>query len=71
MGIFAAFRYKKVSPASFNFILIGAIFFMLSDTLLAFNKFTNPLPLAGFLIMSTYIVAQYLIAEGSIEQLKK
>ena len=70
MGIFAALRYKKVSPVSFNFILIGAIFFMLSDTLLAFNKFMNPLPLAGFLIMSTYIAAQYLITEGSIEQLK-
>jgi uncharacterized membrane protein YhhN len=39
---------------------------MLSDSLLAINKFMKPLPLASLAIMTTYILAQYLIVEGFI-----
>jgi hypothetical protein len=46
----------------------GALFFMLSDSLLAINKFYRPFPLAGFLIMLSYIVAQYLIVIGTKEE---
>ena len=36
---------------------------MLSDSLLAINKFALPLPMAQFWVLATYYVAQLLIAE--------
>jgi len=56
-----------------NYILFGAIFFVLSDSLLAINKFHSPISLASFLIMSTYLVAQFLLVLGilKIEQKKE
>lgn len=53
------------SPA--NAILSGAIFFVSSDSILAFNKFYAPVPLASFLIMITYLVAQYFITVGILK----
>lgn len=47
-----------------GWIIAGAGFFVLSDSLLAWNKFHSPLPLASLLIMLTYIAAQYAIAKG-------
>jgi uncharacterized membrane protein YhhN len=41
---------------------IGGVFFMASDTLLAFNKFNAPVPLSALLILATYWLAQGLIA---------
>ncbi|MBL0049036.1 MAG: lysoplasmalogenase [Bacteroidetes bacterium] len=70
MGIASAMRYNSVSKMSFSLILSGAICFMLSDTLLAFNKFYAPFNFAGISIMASYILAQYLIVEGSIAELK-
>lgn len=57
-------------PAN-KYILIGAIFFVTSDSILAFNKFYFPLPNNSFLIMSTYLVAQYLITSGILNLNKK
>lgn len=42
-------------------VALGAGFFMLSDTLLALNKFVAPLPLAPLWVLSTYYAAQILI----------
>lgn len=42
-------------------VALGAGFFMLSDTLLALNKFVVPLPLAPLWVLSTYYAAQILI----------
>ena len=55
------FSWQKPTNAV---ILIGAIFFVTSDSILAINKFYSPLPSASFLIMFTYSVAQYLITSG-------
>jgi uncharacterized membrane protein YhhN len=52
-------------------ILNGAIAFVTSDSLLAINKFYNPLPNATFLIMVTYIFAQYLITLGILKMNEK
>ncbi|HSI55901.1 MAG TPA: lysoplasmalogenase family protein [Ramlibacter sp.] len=43
-------------------VAVGAAFFMLSDSLLATNKFAMPLPMAQFWVLVTYYVAQVLIA---------
>ena len=45
-------------------ILIGAIVFVASDSILAFDKFYQKLELSSILIMSTYLLAQYLIVKG-------
>ena len=58
------------SPAN-AWILRGAILFVLSDSILAFNKFYAPIPYASFFLMLTYIAAQYLIVRGSAEPNRK
>lgn len=40
------------------FLLTGALSFVISDSLLAVNKFYAPFPNAGFFIMVTYLYAQ-------------
>jgi len=67
MVMTALFRYGRTTSKSFWQIFSGALLFMTSDSLLAINKFYTPLPLAGLLIMTTYICAQFLIVEGAIE----
>jgi uncharacterized membrane protein YhhN len=62
MGIFAACR--KTNNLSYTFVLIGSIFFIISDSLIAFNKFYAPLPASSFWVMSTYGLAQFLIVLG-------
>lgn len=43
----------------------GGLFFMLSDTLLAFNRFHTPIPLSGLWVLGTYYVAQFLFARST------
>ncbi len=57
MGISASFR----SPL----VLTGALIFMLSDSMIAINKFLQPIPGSNYWIMITYYLAQYLIAKGT------
>jgi uncharacterized membrane protein YhhN len=51
-----------IDASIFRPLLAGVLLFLLSDTLIAVNKFLTPLPLAGLAIMATYLLAQYLIA---------
>jgi len=64
MAIFALNRKDRVPETSFTPCFLGALLFILSDSLLAFDKFLLPVPYAGALVMSTYVAAQYLIIEG-------
>jgi uncharacterized membrane protein YhhN len=64
MALQALFRFGYTNKKSFTLIFIGALFFMISDSLLAINKFLTPVPLASLGIMFTYMLAQYLIVEG-------
>ena len=48
----------------YHAVLVGAVFFISSDSILAFNKFYQPIPQASFLIMTTYLLAQYSIVWG-------
>ncbi|MCM2355459.1 MAG: lysoplasmalogenase family protein, partial [Arenimonas sp.] len=43
-------------------VAAGALLFMASDTLLAFDRFVQPLPLAPLAVLGTYYAAQWLIA---------
>jgi uncharacterized membrane protein YhhN len=42
-------------------VAVGAGFFMLSDALLATNRFAQPLPMAQLWVLATYYIAQILI----------
>jgi len=66
MVLQSIFRYGRTSGKSFWLIASGATSFMLSDSLLAINKFSQPIPQAGILVMTTYIAAIYLITQGAI-----
>jgi uncharacterized membrane protein YhhN len=66
MMLSAINRFWQVEQSSFRWVFFGALFFMISDSILAFNKFTDPIPNAGFWIMSTYCLAQYLIVRGVV-----
>lgn len=51
-------------------MLAGAALFVLSDSVLAINKFYQPFEPAGLVIMLTYGAAQYFIVKGAIEYLR-
>jgi uncharacterized membrane protein YhhN len=55
--------YKTGRPANVYFVA-GALCFVISDSLLAINKFVSPFALAGVFIMATYCVAQFCIVKG-------
>ena len=52
-------------------IVLGAFFFILSDSLLAINKFYTSFAGAGLLVMLTYGMAQFFIVRGSILAFQK
>ncbi len=62
----ALWQYQKLENKTAVFFILGAFFFVVSDSILAINKFRNAFETAGILIMTTYIVAQLLIVEGAI-----
>jgi len=47
-----------------KWIMIGAILFVLSDSMLAINLFHHRSTLGGMSIMLTYVLAQYCLTEG-------
>lgn len=64
MTITARKRWKKASSDSFWLVMIGASFFVVSDSLLAINKFVGEFDFNGPAIMVTYLLAQFLLVEG-------
>ncbi len=60
--------FLKVNKKAALYYWLGATAFVVSDTLLAVNKFYQPFAYAGILIMLTYCAAQYLITRGYIQQ---
>jgi uncharacterized membrane protein YhhN len=73
MAAFALLRFGRANQQSFILTFIGACIFVVSDSLIAINflALTTPMPQAGFLIMSTYIAAEFLIAQGILEHFRK
>ncbi len=70
-GVVSLINYLETKSNKSLWILIGALFFMISDSLLAINKFYLPKEIFGVLIMSTYIIAQYLIYRSLILETEK
>jgi uncharacterized membrane protein YhhN len=46
----------------------GVILFLISDSILAVNKFKSPVPMRGYLVWGTYSLAQYVIVIGFLRE---
>ena len=57
MGMCASLQKREGLP----FFVIGAVLFILSDSILAYCKFVAPLPGRDILVMGTYYAAQLLL----------
>lgn len=64
MTLSAVYRYGRTGVNGYNQVVMGALLFILSDTLLAINKFHTPMENEGIWIMSTYLLAQWNIING-------
>lgn len=60
--------YYRVNSKAAACYITGALAFVVSDSLLAINKFYTAFPYSGLLIMLTYCAAQYFIVRGYIQQ---
>jgi len=64
MGWMASVRQVTAREPGGRWVLIGALWFILSDSILAYNRFVAPIPASALLIMGTYAAAQYFIVRG-------
>ncbi len=71
MAIIALNRQGTVSKMSFQFVTIGAVLFLVSDSLLAWNKFVEPIDHSPIYILSTYALAQLAIVRGVLVQVRE
>ncbi|MDX1829198.1 MAG: lysoplasmalogenase [Lutibacter sp.] len=70
-GVVSLINYLQKKSVKSFLMLVGAVVFITSDSLLAINKFYNPNKIFEVLIMVTYIVAQYLIFKSMVLSPKK
>jgi sterol desaturase/sphingolipid hydroxylase (fatty acid hydroxylase superfamily)/uncharacterized membrane protein YhhN len=59
-------RAKHLGTAGSHWLAWGSVLFMLSDTLLAVDKFVSPMPVAGLWVLTTYYLAQGFIVQGRL-----
>jgi uncharacterized membrane protein YhhN len=53
-----------VLPRSARLAAIGAVLFMVSDSLLAWDRFAGGVPARALLVLGTYYAAQWCIARS-------
>jgi uncharacterized membrane protein YhhN len=66
MAVQALNRHKKTTARSFELVMLGALLFMVSDSIIALNRFNATIEYSSVWIMLTYCLAQYLIVKGMI-----
>ena len=64
MAAQAASRALSLGTRGSRMAALGGVFFLVSDTTLAFNKFHAPLPASALWVLGTYYLALYLIARS-------
>lgn len=65
-GVVTFLVYTSEKNTANLWLFLGALTFILSDSILALNKFYESSEILGISIMITYIVAQYLICKSVI-----
>ena len=71
MALNAVYRFGMTNKGSFWTVLVGALLFMTSDSLLAIDTFLPDVSIHSLWVMSTYILAQYLIVFGLLKHYEK
>ncbi len=61
-------RYRQLRSRAALLTALGASFFMLSDSILAINRFVQPLPWSSVSVLGSYYAAQALIVWGCVRQ---
>ncbi|WNW02084.1 lysoplasmalogenase [Tenacibaculum sp. HL-MS23] len=65
-GTCALLNYQQEKSLANLWLLLGAILFIVSDSLIALNNFYSPIYFLDFLIVVLYIVSQYFICKALI-----
>jgi uncharacterized membrane protein YhhN len=68
MGYFASRRKNATTLESYRAVLLGSVLFIISDCILAIDKFAFSVPFPALWVMSTYVGAQFCITLGTIQQ---
>ena len=63
--VIATMMYNAIKTHNRN-LIIGALLFLISDTLLSINLFLQPLLMLNLMVMVTYISAQWFLVKGMI-----
>ncbi len=63
--VISVMMYTALKTQNRN-LIIGALLFLISDTLLSINLFLQPLMILNLLVMITYIAAQWFLVKGMI-----
>lgn len=71
MGVAAIMRNRKIYYKGYGMVSTGALLFIVSDSILATNKFIFSFDYSGTLILLTYFTAQYFIATGCAIEFSK
>lgn len=65
--VIATMMYNALKTHNRN-LIIGALLFLISDTLLSINLFLQPFMILNLLVMITYIAAQWFLVKGMISK---
>lgn len=64
-------REGAVPPGSYRLVAFGAVLFVVSDSVLAWDRFVHPVNLSSLWIISSYALAQLLIITGLTQQISE
>ncbi len=64
MGVSTSFLWGSCEPIGVILLMVGALVFIISDTINAFNKFAKEIPFERLYTMSTYLLGQFLLVLG-------
>lgn len=68
MAVTSTFRRDRVPKEAFWPVYSGAIAFVVSDSVIALDRFAEPVPYARVIIMGSYLPAQYWIVQGLLRE---
>ena len=63
--VISTMMYSAIKTHKRN-LIIGALLFLISDTLLSVNLFLQPLIILNLLVMITYVLAQWFLVRGML-----
>ncbi len=64
-------RAAQLQTDAARTVALGACVFMVSDSVLAVDRFVQPVPMAIFWVLTTYYAAQFCIVHGMVRELRR